>query len=204
MIRTIGITGLIGSGKTVVSRVFGELGAFVINADEEGHKVLLKSGEAYNDVVSTFGKEILGCNGYIDRKKLGKIVFNDKTKLNKLNNLTHCHIINRITDKISQIKAKPGNYKGIVLEAIYLYEADLVDLCDSWVFINADEEIRLKRVTERDNMPVEAAKSRINSQKHLLSPEKLSSADFILENNETYDNFVKKTEELARHVFSLD
>ena len=77
----IGITGGIGSGKSVLCDVARDMGFYVISADKIGHDILRKGSSAYNEVVEIFGEGILSENGEIDRKKLGRLVFSDKEKL---------------------------------------------------------------------------------------------------------------------------
>jgi dephospho-CoA kinase (EC 2.7.1.24) len=83
------LTGGIATGKSTVAKIFSELGAYVLDADKMAHKVIMKGTQAYNKIVEIFGKDILDENGEIDRKKLGKIVFKDKTLLAKLEEIVH-------------------------------------------------------------------------------------------------------------------
>ena len=78
--KVIGLTGGIGSGKSTVSQFLAELGAFILDADKVGHEVLHRDTEVWREVVETFGREILTPTDDIDRKKLGKIVFSNKSK----------------------------------------------------------------------------------------------------------------------------
>ncbi|MEG0579049.1 MAG: dephospho-CoA kinase, partial [Niameybacter sp.] len=88
--QTIGIVGGIGAGKSTVVSLLCELRkCFVIGADEIGHKILLKDDLAYDQVVKVFGQDILDEEGNIVRRKLGAIVFSDRTKLEQLNQITH-------------------------------------------------------------------------------------------------------------------
>jgi dephospho-CoA kinase len=198
--KIVGITGLIASGKTQAARVFEKLGAVIIDADREAHNVLLKSGAAYAGVLAEFGEEILDSDGEIDRKKLGRIVFSDKAKLERLNGLTHKHIMDNIRRSISTITATPSTSSSVIIDAVFLYEAGLHEICDFWIYVDAEEEVRLERVLSRDNMGMEAAISRVESQKHLKTPEKLAKANIVLTNNGGIDEFIIKTEELARNV----
>ncbi|MCL2703722.1 MAG: dephospho-CoA kinase [Defluviitaleaceae bacterium] len=199
--KIIGITGLIAGGKTEAAHVMARMGAYIIDADKEAHNVLLKSGAAYGGIAEAFGDEILGADGEIDRKKLGNIVFGNAQKLEMLNSLTHKHVIREIERQIKTIKNNPGDYTGIVLDVVYLYESGLYKLCDQWIIVAADEEKRLERIIKRNQLTPEAAMNRIRSQNKLNAPEKLRYADYVLENNDDLTAFIQKTEELAQHVF---
>ena len=85
----IGITGSFGSGKTTVAKMFVRLGAYAIDADKVYHSLIRQGEDCYKKIVSHFGKDILGKTGEIDRKKLGNIVFKEKSKLKLLDNLVH-------------------------------------------------------------------------------------------------------------------
>src|SRR2546428_820922 len=85
----IGLTGGIGTGKSVVAGILSEQGALILDADRLGHEVYLPDRPAYDDIVEEFGREVIAEDGTIDRKKLGPIVFADPAKLARLNAITH-------------------------------------------------------------------------------------------------------------------
>ena len=87
--RNIGMTGGIGSGKNKVAEMFNQLGFYTIDSDVSSRKVMEKGEYAYEKIVSFFGNDILDENGSILRKKLGEIVFSNKEKLKKLENIVH-------------------------------------------------------------------------------------------------------------------
>ena len=199
--KIIGVTGLIGSGKTEASGVLGRMGAYIIDADISAHKAILRGNPAYGEILEVFGEDILDSEGEIDRKRLGAIVFADPDKLSVLNALTHKHILRDIGSEIEKVRANPGSYAGIALEAIYLFESGLSDICDMCLIIVSEEESRLKRVMSRDRMSPDTAKKRILSQKGICRTEALTPKDHIIHNNGNLDEFIKKVEELALHVF---
>lgn len=199
--KIIGVTGLTGSGKSRLSQVFRDRGAYLIDADETGHKVLNQGGTAYNDVVRAFGSGILAPNGDIDRKALGRIVFADPEKLALLSELTHKHILSDIADEIDAVKTNPGSYKAIVLDVILLFESGLNSLCDVVILVTAGRELRLSRIITRDNLSAEAADARLARQGYAegLYNDK---ADYLLDNNGGISEFIKKSEELAEVLLS--
>src|SRR5215470_9316522 len=98
--KTIGLTGGIGSGKTAVARILAELGAEVINADLVGHEVYRPGTPGFAQVVAAYGNDIVGADGAIDRKKLGAIVFADAKALARLNSIVHPLIFESIRERI--------------------------------------------------------------------------------------------------------
>ncbi len=162
--KIIGVTGNIGSGKSIVSKYLEEKKAFVINADEIGHTILLKEGVAYFEVVEYFGSSILDENKNINRKVLGKLVFSDKEKLSVLTKITHKHIISIIKSTIEK-KTKENIYELIVIDAPLLIEANLHSLCNYIFVITSDIDIRIKRIISRDNVSYDFALKKIQLQK---------------------------------------
>jgi len=176
----IGITGNIGSGKTTVSKILESEGAYIINADHIAREVLSKDGTGYTETIEFFGDSILQEGGEIDRSQLASIVFNDKSKLAKLNELTHKHVRAKIDEMIE--KARTENlHKLICLDVPLLFESGLDKICDvTWV-IDAPHETKITRVIERDKTDRESAKSRLDNQ--TPSSELKKKADTVIDND---------------------
>ena len=176
----IGVTGNICVGKSEVCKILADLGAQIIDADIVAHDVMKSSSLVFQDIIATFGVNILNNSGEIDRKLLGNIVFSDKSALKKLESLLHPTIRAKIEETIL-------NYQEgvIVIEAIKLLETGLSDYCDSVWVVNASYNKRLARLTERDNINIEEAQNRLHMQS---SQElKLQRADVIIENESSLD-----------------
>jgi dephospho-CoA kinase len=159
---TIGLTGNSGCGKSTVAAALRERNCIICDCDKQAHRNMQKGGASYADIVSEFGTGILLDNGEIDRKKLGGIVFNDKSKLQRLNAITHCHI----TEKIISDKAEAENKKCdfLLVDAPLLLEAGMQSLVDAVWVVTADYETRISRILERDNITREMAESRFKNQ----------------------------------------
>jgi len=173
----IGLTGNIGSGKTLVSQVFEELGVQVFNADVEAKKIL-DSTTLRPKLISTFGNDIIDTDqNNINRKKLAAIVFDDKTALEKLNALIH-----------PQLRSEFNNWcllhekeAYVIQEAAILFENGFADLFDKTIVVSATKEIRLKRVMERDNEIENEVLARMENQ--WSDSKKEAAADLIIQNN---------------------
>ena len=192
-LRIIGVTGAIGSGKSLTSKILNDLGAVVIDADISSKTVTAKGSEALGELVSYFGEEILMQNGELDRKKLAAIAFNDKVKLHALNAITHKHIVNKIKSAIDHIKAI-GKSDVIVVDAPIPLEHGYVDLVDEVWVVTARRDKRISRIMERSGYTLEEAESRLNAQ--MKDEEYLRLADEVLENNGEIEELEKKVVKL--------
>ncbi len=192
----IGLTGNICTGKTIVCGILSELGAEIIDADVVTHEVLQEDDQAILDIGNVFGKDIVDKNGNIDRKQLGKIVFNDSVLLKKLEELLHPLIRLRIENLISTT-----NKDVVVVEAIKLLESGLSDKCNSIWVVNASEKVRLQRLMERDNISSFEAKKMLYFQ--MSQDYKLNNADVVINNNNSFeDTYVQVRCEWGKIVLS--
>jgi dephospho-CoA kinase len=172
----IGLTGNIATGKSLVLRMLQELGATAIDADKLVHDLMKRGSPVYQAIVQEFGTFVLDTQGEIDRRNLGKIVFTTPGALAKLESLTHPAAQQQAVKLIEQ-----ASTPVVVVEAIKLFETDLVKLCQSkWVVV-APPELQLKRLVERRKMPLDQAQQRIKAQ----SPqaEKVALADVVIDNS---------------------
>ncbi|SNX55126.1 dephospho-CoA kinase [Thermoanaerobacterium sp. RBIITD] len=190
--EVIGLTGGIASGKSTVSGILRDLGAFIIDADIVSREIMLKGSKVYNKLVSKYGKEILKENGEIDRKKLGNLVFADNKKLKELNAITHPEIIKRIKDIIER-ERKNGKEKAIILDAALLIEMKLFNMVDEVWLVVVDRKTQIRRLMERDKLKYIDALNRIKSQMSI--EDKMKYADFIINNCKDF-NAIKKQVDL--------
>jgi len=153
------LTGSIATGKTVVLDYFRDnLGFKVVSADAVGHEVL-KNPEIIGKIGDAFGENVIK-EGTIDRAALGKIVFSDKTELEKLNGITHPAILAKTFEIIDELSlASP-----VILEAAILIEAGWHKYFNTIMLTWCKPEIQLNRLMTRDSITEEEAKKRIASQ----------------------------------------
>lgn len=178
----IGLTGGIGTGKSLVSRMLEERGATIINADLVGHEAYTPHTETWQVVVDTFG-DVLAEDGQIDRRKLGAIVFSDPSQLEKLNAIMHPRMYKMIEERIQNLQS--GGAETIVVEAAILIEAKWTPLVDEVWVTTAPEDQVIERIKGRNNMGEEAARARINSQ--MPSDERAGHADVLITNDGSMD-----------------
>lgn len=191
--RIVGLTGGTGSGKSVVSNILSQKGAYIIDSDAIGHDIILKGKPAYNELVNYFGNEILDRNGEIVRKKLGAMVFKEgKEKLAFLNACTHKYIYMEIENGIKQ--AQNENREIVIIDAPLLLEGEFKNLCNEIWVVYAKEEVRLERIMARDKIDEEHGKNRIASQP--TWEEYKRYADVIIDNSGDIEDVERQIEEL--------
>lgn len=161
----IGLTGIICSGKSSISKKFEQLGAGIINVDLLAHKTYENSTlPGYKKIVETFhtdSSSILDEHGNIDRKKLGNIVFSDDSKLEQLNSIIWPEVYKLLDEEIEKMSTK---YQVIILEIALLIESGVLinRVHQIWMTILDDKEV-IERLKDRNNLTKEQAIQRINS-----------------------------------------
>ena len=177
---TIGITGGIGSGKSVAAQFLGELGAEVIDADIVTHKIYLPDTPAWREIVATFGAGVLAPDRTIDRTRLGPLVFSNPDALRQLNAITHGKIFAYIQGQIDYMRQKQATHV-IVVEAAILLEAGWRSLVDQLWVVVTDVEVAIARLKAYKNFTEEQARARIAAQ--LSNAERMAQADRVIWNN---------------------
>jgi dephospho-CoA kinase len=180
VVKILGITGGIGSGKSTASQMLGELGAVVIDADQVGHKIYLPNTPAWREIVAEFGHDVVAPDQSIDRTKLGPIVFSEPQKLQALNRITHGKIYAYIQGQIDYIREHHAD--GVVaVEAAILLEAGWQSLVEQLWVVVAAEDVVIGRLQTYKNMPEDQARARINAQ--MPNDERIAQADTVIWNN---------------------
>lgn len=193
--KIIGITGSIATGKSTVSNILIELGYKVIDADKVAHELMEIGNINYKSIVSYFGEEILNCDNTINRKALGKIVFNDENLLNKLNELTHTNIFNRIKENIEFYK-----YEIIFVDIPLLIELKIenklnLDFDEIWL-VYVDRNTQIKRLSKRNKISLKEAENLANNQ--ISIEEKVQYSDYVLDNSKDISHVRKQIIEKMR------
>lgn len=177
----VGLTGGIVSGKSTVARMFRQLGADIIDADNIARAIVQPGEKAWKNIVHYFGKEILKDNQEINRKELARIVFADKEKLEKLNKITHPEIVAIIKNKIEEMRSKDSSDGTIcIVEVPLLFEANLEGMMDKIIVVYLNREEQVKRLLIRNSLTQEEAINRIDSQ--IPMEKKLKKADYVIDN----------------------
>jgi dephospho-CoA kinase len=187
-LKVIGLTGGIGSGKSAVARFLAALGAAVVDLDKVGHGVLKKGSRASRLVAEAFGEQILAPGGEIDRATLGKIVFNDRAALLRLNAIVHPAIDAVVARKIAAFRERGVNV--VVLEAAVMIDTGRTDMVDELWVATAPQKLVLSRLKARSGYSEKESRERIKSQ--VADEERLKHADVVITNDGTLDELKAK------------
>ncbi len=191
MIR-VGLTGGIGSGKTVVAKIFADIGIPVYFADEKA-KFLMNTDKIIKaKIIEKFGEKTYYYNR-LDNKYLANIVFNFPKKLTELEKIVHPAVLKDFTEWSNKQKSP-----YVIVENAILAKTGMDKIVDYIIYVDADEKLRIKRVMERSKLNKKDVKLRINQQN---SEKKLKNkADFLIINNESIFNL---TQEVKKIDFKL-
>jgi len=175
MTKIIGLTGGIGSGKSTVASYIASKGIPVYIADEEAKKIM-ELPEVILEVQQLFDENILLENNQLNRAKIAEIVFKNPQKLQELNSVIHPKVKMHFMNWLKQYEAFPF----VVKEVAILFETGGDASCDKVILVTAPEDVRIKRVMQRDKTKMINVKNRIKNQ--LSDQEKKAKSDFIIEN----------------------
>ena len=182
----LGVTGGIGGGKTTVARLFSELGAEVLDADDIAHS-LLSPGKVYAErILRAFGREVEGEKGRIDRGRLARYVFGPglgrperRKRVRALGRILHPPVLRIIRERIRSARAGPGG-QVLVIDAPLLLEAGLGKHLDALIFVKAARCTRFRRLAKSGRMAQAEAARRAEMQMPVRKKEK--AADFVVVN----------------------
>ncbi len=192
----IGVTGGIASGKSTVTRMFQDLGAVVVSADELAREIVRPGSETLKRIAERFGDRFILSDGQLDRKALGELIFADARARVDLNSLTHPAIAALAECRLR--KAEKHGAPLIIYEAPLLFESGAQGQVDKVLVVKIAEETQLARLMARDNLRHEQARARISSQ--MAQKEKLARADFVVDNSGTSENTRNQVQELMKRL----
>ena len=181
---SVGLTGGIASGKTTVCRFLEAKGCTVIDADDVGHRLLLKGQPGYGPVLETFGTAILGGAGEIDRGKLGAEVFGNSDKLEQLNQLLHPKVIRAIGEQLEALN-QAGDPR-VIVDASLMIESGFHRHFQRLVLVTCTLGQQIERLMARNGLTQEQARQRIALQMPL--EDKRAFATDIIDNSGTQES----------------
>ena len=176
----IGLTGGIGTGKSVVAHMLTELGAALVDSDALAREVVVPGQPALAEIAAAFGPAVIARDGSLDRKALGRIIFADAAQRRRLEAITHPRIREASARRVEAAKA--AGYRVCVCDVPLLYEVgyDALGLYDEIWVVTAPEDVQIARVRARDHLSAEEAARRLRAQWPLAL--KAQRADRVIDN----------------------
>ena len=190
----VGLTGGIASGKTVVSQVLKEEGAYLIDADQIARELVEPHKPAWDELKRVFGDQIVDSDGSIHRKKLAAIVFSNPQQRDLLDRLLHPRIKEEMRHRVEEI-AREDPEAMVVIDGALLVESGFYREMDQLIVVTSSARKQIERLRDRDGASPEEAQRIISSQMPL--DEKMKVADFVIEN----EGLFEETKRRAKEVF---
>ena len=195
----VGITGGIGSGKTTISKEFSKLGAYHLNADDEAKEFLIRNKIIKNQIIYSFGNDILNKENNIDLFKLSKKAISNKKNQLILNSIIHPKVTSFIDNLFNfmQYKSKTNLF---VIDAALIFESKLNEKLDFIIFVKSDFNTRITRALLRGRHSKKEIIRRESLQMDQVLKEKKS--DFIIENNNNLESLNKQISKIYDQIIS--
>ncbi len=193
----VGLTGGVASGKTSVSRVLKEEGAYVIDADQIARELVRPDTPAWKELIRAFGSDILRKDRFIHRKKLADKVFANLRQRKLLNRILHPRIGKEMERRIREIGRKDPE-AIVVIDAPLLVELGEHRQMDKVIVVTSTQAQQIQRLKERDKISTEEARRMFSSQ--LPVEEKVKWADFIIPNDGSFQETKKKTKKVMKEL----
>jgi dephospho-CoA kinase len=189
----VGLTGTIGSGKSLAASLFRELGAFVIDADQIARDLVVPGKPAWQKIVDAFGDEILSPDRSLNRPALAAIVFNNEQKKKVLEDILHPEVFAeemRVYEAIQE--QEPG--RVVIVDSPLVIESGNYKNMDRVVVVVADPELQIERVMKRNGLSRRDIQLRMDRQ--LSHDEKLKYADHRLDNDSDLEGLKQNVQAL--------
>ena len=186
----VGLTGGIGSGKSVVTRLLAERGAIVIDSDALAREAVAPGTSGHAAVVAEFGDSVLAPDGSLDRSRLASIVFADPERRAALERIIHPHVRARARELAAA--APPGSV--VIHDVPLLVENRLQDRYDAVIVVDAPEYAQVERLVRRRGMSEPDARARIAAQ--ATREQRRAVADYVIDNSRTLADLAPKVDKL--------
>jgi len=191
--RTLGVTGGIGSGKSTVCNMLARRGARVFYADEVARDLMVTDDSVRAQLIDAFGSKTYLADGSLDRPYIAGRIFSSERERKRINAIVH-PVVARAFESAIEVAGADG-VPLLVKEAALIFETD-TSLLNSILVVSASEEVRIRRACEREGLSREHALARMKSQ---MSPgEMIRKADFVIENDGSIEELQQKVDELFK------
>ncbi|MBI4872160.1 MAG: dephospho-CoA kinase [Candidatus Riflebacteria bacterium] len=191
---TVGLTGGIATGKSLVTTLLRERGAGIVDADQIYHELLGSSTELLVAMRSAFGPEIFDGNGHLDRRKLAARVFSEPKDRQRLNQITHPVIVDEMLARMDRLLSENLSLPLVFMVVPLLFEVRFQGMVDKTVLVYAPAQVQLERLMARERLSGDEARRRLGAQMPIEEKRKL--ADIVIDNSGS----VEQTAEQLRTV----
>ncbi len=186
----VGLTGGIGAGKSAVAKIFGDLGAYIVDTDALAREAVAPNSDGFMEIARVWPQVVR--TGALDRAALAEIVFNDPSARERLNAILHPHIRRLAMER--EAPARPGQL--VVHVVPLLFETGYDRLVEKTIVVVAPEDSRIARIVARDGIDETRVRARMAAQ---IDPEEARSrADYVIENDGNFDRLRERTGDVYR------
>ena len=193
----IGLTGGIGTGKSSVSTLFKEWGAYIFDADVVAKDIIYNNDTAQSELIAEFGTDVLGIDNKIDKKKLARIAFSDEDHQLRLNIIIHPYVFNKIDSTFDKVLAD-GNHEVFVVDTALIYESGADTHMDYVIVVTSHLKIRTERVMTRGGLTLDEFLQRVELQ--WPDEDKVHMADFVIHNNSTEEQLAAEAKKIYNRL----
>ena len=193
----IGLTGGIGSGKSSVSALFKEWGAYIFDADVVAKNIINNNETAQSELIAEFGTDVLGSDNKIDKKKLARIAFSDEDHQLRLNIIIHPYVFNEIDSTFDKVLVN-GNHEVFVVDAALIYESGADTHMDYVIVVTSHLKIRTERVMTRGGLTLDEFLQRVELQ--WPDEDKVHMADFVIHNNNPEEQLAAEAKKIYNQL----
>ncbi len=192
-----GLTGSIATGKSTVSAILRDLGAFIVDADRVAREVVLPGTRAWEAIVRIFGAEVLHAGGEIDRELLGRIVFNDAAMRAMLEEVVHPEVMRVMDEQVSAI-GQGSQDALVILDVPLLIETGMHRGLSEVIVVYCPEDQQIRRLMVRDAISRDEALARVRAQ--LSIEEKRRYASLVIDNSASVEETRAQVEAAHRDL----
>lgn len=191
----VGVTGGIGTGKSVASNRMAQLGAFVFDADTEAKEILRTNKNVQTDLIEEFGTDILNPDGTINEKKLAVTAFANEENQAVLNAIIHPYVFEAIDKKFDELE-KQSKTSVFIVDAALIYESGLDQRIDYVIVVTAHYGVRMQRAIQRGRLDRREIQKRMDLQ--LPEESKIGMSDYVIDNNGTEEDLIKQVDDIYK------
>ena len=193
----VGLTGGIGTGKSSVSYLFNDWGAYIFDADSVAKDILNYDNTAQGEIIAEFGTDILNKEGSIEKGKLARIAFQDEDHQLRLNAIIHPYVFRKIDSSFDRV-LEEGKHDMFCVDAALIYESGADTHMDYVVVVTSHLRLRTERVMSRGGLSRDEFLRRVELQ--WPDEDKVHMADYVIHNNGTKEDLITESKRVYKLI----